>query len=352
MTTLLRKATVTAMTTSMFVLSACGGGGSSSSATSSTTTVTSTTSTTGVTSTNAKSVAATAYTATNGLNSQATSASAYSSALGSAPTGQASPALLTNSVGLVYQALNAAQQQNPAAGAAVLQTTLQASQCSGGGSLTTTVQLANATKLSSGDSVSIVANSCVLNGVTMNGAFVFTVNSLTSYTNQQAWNGSITLAYTKFSVLNASGYGSQVDGNMTVAWAQTNASSSSAQISGSTLSFTSISKLGTTSNTLSNYAFATAITSTQYDYSANYAVATRSPTLGTGSFTVTTTKDFVGVPGAFPSQGGLKVVASDGSYLVLTVLDATNVQISTYAAGGTTPISTTTTTWTDLAANA
>jgi hypothetical protein len=229
-------------------------------------------------------------------------------------------------------------------------TTSKTTNCPGSGTIAATYVMASSTAVSTGDSVSITANNCVDGTTKINGGLAIRFNSIHGTpSSTAAWDASMTLTYTNLSMTD-SGITESVNGDLTLNYNQTADSSASFGASGSSLSTTTTTARGTSSRTLTAYNYSGSVTAAGlYTFHDDFTFAGNLPRLGNNvQYTVKTLVDFQQQSGNYPSQGKLKITATDNTSLTLTVLNNTTVQIDLDTNGDGVIDNTYTKTWAEL----
>ncbi|MBK4735090.1 hypothetical protein [Noviherbaspirillum pedocola] len=330
-------------------LSACGGGGDSGSSsgaaanTSSGSTSTAAASTSiKINSSNATDVSAYSYAAMEDVNS----ASGYGSSAAFA-TGVSvdtmSTGVLQRALQQLYLGLGASANTQLASGVSTTNTVA----CSGGGSMTLSINVANPNQVQSGDSVSMSAHNCVESSGLVNGGVSIVFSNVSgTISDMGAWSASMTMTYSSFSVLTG-GASISANGDMTVSYSQTNANTFNAQMSGTSFA-ANLTKSDSTQiqRTLTNYRLVASAQNGATSFSGDFGLSGNSPTLGNVGFTVKTTAPFKTAAGAMnPYTGSATVTAADGSSTSYTALDSSNVRIDVDSNGDGVIDSTTNSTW-------
>jgi hypothetical protein len=318
-----------------FALAACGGGGGSSA----TTTPTLQSS---ITSSNMQDVGAQGYAATTDLNAQVgTSASSFVTGVS---VDTASSGVLGVTLQEVYRAIDARAADNQVVGVAISQTV----QCTSGGSMQISGNVASSNTISAGDSLSITTTNCVERGITLNGAFSVTFKSITGIPGESSsWNGTIGITYTNFSIAQP-GDTASFTGDVTLAVNQTSLGTAGFTATANSFTTNTTHNGTSASMTVTNLNYGGSLASGLYTYHTNYTMSGNLGKLGNSTFTVKTLADFKQGSTGFPSQGAIKVTATDNSSLTLTAIDSTNVRLDLDKNGDGVTDETTTTTWTSL----
>lgn len=323
---------------SSMLLAACGGGGNSGSTAS---TLPNTQTAPGITISNSKDVGAQAYSGADALNSQV---STGSSLVTGVSTDIGNSGLIDTTLRQLHLALD-----KPVANLAVGVSTSTTENCSGGGTVSITKNIANAPNLSAGDTVFITSNNCVEDGAKLNGTLKIVVTSFSgTFSNNSAWNASFGINFTDFSI-EAGGIADAAHGDLALTYNQTTLGVVSFSANGKSLQVRSVKGKSTTDRTLTNYTYSgSANGSNVYTYRANFTLSGNLGKLGNASYTVKTITDFKEQIGSFPSTGALVVTAADKSSVTLTVLNSTTVQLAVDKNGDGQIDETTTSTWAEL----
>lgn len=324
-----------------FALAACGGGGgSSSNASSSSPTLLSSS----ITSSNVQDVGAQGYSATSTLNSQVG---------GSTPsfvTGVTIDSGRPGLFGVTLQELYRALDAQPAANQVIGVTTSQTVQCSSGGTMLVNANFASSSTISAGDTLTLTANACKESGSTLDGTLSINFKSVSDMPSESStWSGVLGISYTNFSV--TAGTSSDIasaTGDITMNINQTGSGAASFSATGSSLKINTTHNGSTTAITLSNLSYGGSLASDIYTYHTSYTLSGNLGKLGNTSFTVKTLTDFKQTASGFPTQGVLKITATDNSLLTLTVINSTNVRLDLDKNGDGVTDETVTTTWSDL----
>jgi hypothetical protein len=319
-----------------FALAACGGGGGSS-APASTPTLQSS-----ITSSNMQDVGAQGYTSTTNLNAQVgTSATSF-------VTGVSVDTASSGMLGVTLQELYRAIEAQATSGQVVGVTLSQTVPCASGGSLLVNATVASSGTISAGDTVTVTATGCVESGVTLNGAFSVNFKSITGIPGQSSsWNGTFGVTYTNFSIAQH-GDTASVTGDLTLTVNQTSLGNATLSATGSSLSVSTTHNSTSASITVTNLNYGGSVASGVYTFHTNYTMSGNLGKLGNSTYTVKTLTDFKQTSTGFPSQGVLKITATDNSSLTLTAIDSTNVKLDLDKNGDGVTDDTTTTTWTNL----
>lgn len=318
------------------VLTACGGGGSDTAASAASTTTT----LSSITSSNSTAVSANAFTAAEALNNTASSSSSF-------VTGVTLDATSANVLNPAIDLINFASNNSPKMVTGVTQT--QA--CPSGGTVTVSGTIQNSNGLTNGDNVTFSTNSCVINGISLNGGFSVLIGGLTgTISSSTQWAANLAIQFNKFAVTSAT-EGISVDGDLALRFSQTTSTNRSFSLSGNALrAVLTRSGVQLADRTLQSYSGSLTLLSPNVTTSINYSLTGSSSALGQFNFTVKTLQPFVRAIGAFPSSGSL-IVTGAVSSVTLTAIDSTNVRLDFSAKGDGVITQTTTTTWAQLKAS-
>lgn len=333
-----KKVSVALSLASLTLLAACGGGGSGDSAAGQTNTSV-------ITSSNAQAVSAQALNANTAVNGGATTASGFATGVSISGNTTAQSGLVRTVLEQLYKGLNLTPSSNLVTGV----TTTESGACSGGGTISATVTYSSEGRVSNGDSVTITSTNCVEAGKKMNGKLTMTFSNLSgTIGSAYNWGATLALAFTNFSV-EENGEVSGVNGDMTLAYSQTNSQNSSASITGSSMRAT-LARNGATvlDETLASYNVSDTIVSTLETQSSNFTFTDNLAAKLT-SYVVKTITPFKQTSGSsYPYQGALTITAGNGSKATVTALDSTNVRIDVDSNGDGTVDQTINTTWVAL----
>lgn len=323
-----------------FALAACGGGGSSG-----TTAGNTTTSGFSVTSANMQDVGAQGYRATASMTSQINGST--SSFVTGVAADTASAGVIGATVQELYRALGAQAASNQVVGV----TTSKTVSCTSGGTMLVSANLASSSNISAGDSVTLTANTCKESGYTLNGSISVTFNSISGIPGESSvWSGSFAVNYSNFSVISGNSADVvNVTGNLSLGINQTALGTASIAVSGTSLNFSVTHNGSTDAFKVTNINNNSSLKSGIVTYNSNFGVNGSLGKLGNANFTVKTITDFKqSTSGGFPTQGVLKITASDNSSVTLTVIDSTNVKLDLDKNGDGVTDESVTTTWTAL----
>lgn len=318
----MKNRTLLLSATCVLVLSACGGGGSSGGSTDGPTPgpVSKLSS---ITSANSSRVASNAYAATTVISE---SSASFDGLLTGVSVGRAN-------IGIVSPVLTLVKQAYARDGRPLLTGVTVTEACSGGGSITIDATVRNQDTVSNGDTVKITANNCVEDGDTINGALSATFSNITGdILNSSTWTATMDTSFTSFSLRS----GSEtlgVNGDMKIAIDQTNPTSNSVTISGSSLQTTEQrSGINVASRTLTDYSMTGTTRGTTVTSIASFTMSGNTSALGQFSYSVKNLQPFVSNGTGMPGSGSL-IVNGAASSVTLTVVSATSVRLD-YSAKG------------------
>jgi hypothetical protein len=242
-----------------------------------------------------------------------------------------------------WLAARAAWNGTPTLAGATPSTTIS---CSGGGNLVVSANDANNNgTFDSGDSLSVTANSCVENGITVNGAFSASLTSNPSGDPSGCVYG-IALAFTfqSFTATDSGGVAT-ANGQLTLSSTRTACSTGTDSIGASTFSETFTAAGATRSRALIGYSATVALTPTQS--TTTLAGTLTSSALDGGSLTITTPTPFVRAYNteAFPHAGVGVATGANGGKVAVTALSNTTVRIDLDGNGDGTAEATVTKPW-------
>lgn len=220
--------------------------------------------------------------------------------------------------------------------------------CPQGGTATITLKAANTQQVSSGDSVLVSADSCIDGTDTANGTININFTNVSGKPSSTSpWNGTMNVSFTDFTFDDGTA-SKTANGALTLAYDQTAARVATFSLTGDTLRLRSTENGTVTERALSGFNTSGSMNGDLFTYRTGFTLSSDAPPLSQSPYTVTTLTDFTQQESSNPSQGALKVTASDGSSLTLTTLDTTNVNIALDSNGDGTAEQTTTTTWSAL----
>jgi hypothetical protein len=225
----------------------------------------------------------------------------------------------------------------------------QSVSCPNGGNMQIDAALQSGSTISAGDSVTVQANNCSLNGATVNGKLLIAVQSASGLNSS---SGAISLKlgvqYQGFSSATTT-YSNKIDGDMVVAFQRDTLGKQSFTTSGNSLS---VSESGAdrpaAQRTLSNYSSTIVMTSQGVSSTLNGRLSGQTSAAGTFNVDVKTTQPFVSTAASSHPQSGVMLVSGAGSTVTLTVLDASNVKLDYSAKGDGVVTKSSTLTWTNL----
>jgi hypothetical protein len=220
--------------------------------------------------------------------------------------------------------------------------------CAQGGTATLNIRTANSRQFSTGDVVSIAASNCVDGTQTANGTITVTFTNVTGTpSSTSAWSATMTMAFDNVTV-NDETVARAANGNLNLVYNQTAFRNASFSLTTDSLQVQRTRAGVTTNRTLTGFNTSGSVNGDTFTYRTAFTLEGNFPRLGQGSYNVTTTQDFVQQSGNNPSQGTLRVAASDGSVVTLTAVDSTSVNVATDSNGDGTAEETVTTTWGEL----
>lgn len=307
--------------TCVLFLSACGGGSSGSGTDGPTPGPVPTLS--AITSANSSRVASNAYAATTVISE---SSASFDGLLTGVSVGHAN-------IGVVSPVLRLVKQAYARDGRPLLTGVTMTEACSGGGSITIDATVRDQNTVSNGDTLKITANNCVEDGDTINGALSATFSNITGdLLNSPTWTATMDTSFTGFSLRSGSDT-LGINGDMKIAINQTNATSNSVTISGSSLQTTEQrSGINLASRTLTDYSMTGTTRGTEVTSIASFKMSGSTSALGQFSYSVRNLQPFVSNGTGMPGSGSL-IVNGASSSVTLTVVSATNVRLD-YSAKG------------------
>ncbi|MFC5460023.1 hypothetical protein [Massilia niabensis] len=307
--------------TAVLVLSACGGGGGGGGGSTPPPPPVSTHSP--VTPANATRVASNAYAAASAIGDSSTSLNGF---LTGVSVGRANISVVSPVLKLVKQAY--ARDGQP-----LLTGVTLTEACTGGGTITIDATVRSQDTISNGDAVKITANNCVEDGDTLNGVLGTTFSNITGdMLNSWTWTATMDARFTQFSIRSGSETVS-VNGDMKIAMIQTNATTSSVTVSGSSLQTTEQrSGMNLASRNLSDYSMTGSTRGSTVTSTASFTMSGNTSALGQFSYSVRNLQPFVTNGTGMPSAGAL-IVEGASSSVTLTVASATGVRLDLSAKG-------------------
>jgi hypothetical protein len=345
-----KKTSLIVAASAAFLLAACGGGGGDSSTAGTPASSTTTADTSTINTGNSTDVAKQAYAAYSAINGEARTGTAATSLIGvSIDDTTHTPNLLATSLRQVRNALSA---QTPAAVVGVVTDSTQDACTSGTISRTRHIADSTLATITSGDYVTITAANCVESGETLNGSLTITFNSASGDVAHMvgAWSASMTITYSNLTIT-AGSLSESANGDLTLSYSQASDGSATFNTSGNSLTASVTYGSTTVSSSLSNYNYGGSVSAAgTYTFHDNLTFAGTYPRLGKVSYTIATPTDFVQTStDVYPSQGVMKVSATDRTSLTLTVIDNAHVRIDVDANGDGVIDSSSTITWATLA---
>ncbi|QDZ29969.1 hypothetical protein [Noviherbaspirillum sp. UKPF54] len=337
MKTIISKKAVLSLA-SLTLLAACGGGGGGDGA--------GQTNTSAITSSNAQAVAAQALNANTAVNGGASTASGFATGVSISGTTTAQSGLVRTVLQQLYKGLDAAPQNNLVTGITANPAPVA---CTGGGTLSLSLTYSSTSGLSNGDSLSVTSTNCVENGQKINGKVTMTFNNLNgTIGSAYVWSATMTMTFANFTV-EENGEVAGTNGDMTLAYSQTNSQNASASISGKSVR-TNVARSGATvlDETLASYIIKNDIASTLETQSINLTFIDNLAAALT-SYNVKTITPFKQTSGSsYPYEGAMTITAGNGSTATVTAVSSTNVRIDVDSNGDGTIDKTIDTTWVAL----
>ena len=333
-----RAASGTAIIGFTFALAACGGGGGGSSGT-----ATNSSAGVSITSANMQDVGAQGYYVASSMTTFGSGANLVTGVA----VDTASSSLVGVTINGLYRAINNANTTNLAVGGTISETV----PCADGGSMLVSLNIASSSTVSAGDSITTTANACNESGYTSNGTMSVTFKNISGTPGaSNTWSGTLAASYTNFSVTsNATGNTATTTGDLTISFQQSGSENISDSVTGNSLKLSTTQKGVTSTATLSNFDFSRSVNANIVTYRSNFSLNGSLNKVGNVNLTVKTLTDFQqSIASAFPTQGALKITASDNSSVTLTVLDSTNVKLDLDKNGDGVIDESVTTTWTAL----
>lgn len=323
---------------SLAFLVACGGGGSADGGTGQT-------NTSAITSANAQTVAAQAVNGNTAVNGGATTAGSFATGVSISGGTTAQSGLVRTALEQLYKSLDIAPADNLVTGI----TTTRSAACSNGGSVSVALTYATSSGLSNGDSMSITSANCIEGGKKTNGKLTITFSNLSgSIGSAFTWGATMAMEFANFSV-EENGEVSTANGDMTMAYSQTNSQNNHALISGSALRAT-LARNGAAvlDETLSSYSISNTTAATLETQSGEFTFSDNMAAKRT-AYVVKTITPFKQTSGAsYPYEGALTITAGNGSKATVTALSSTNVRIDVDTNGDGLTDQTINTTWSAL----
>jgi hypothetical protein len=327
----------TAVLGSTLILAACGGSDSTMSSAPATPAFTTTTSASSINSANMKDIAANALHASGGLNKESNAA---------ASPGTSSSTNLTGP-GVAVASVNQLQTAQTAQAASQFPTVTV--NCNQGGTATIQLNTASRSRISTGDNLSISGNNCVQGTDRLDGTVSINVAGLTGTpSSTSVWNAALGITFTNFTFDDGRGFDG-LNGDLALTFNQTAPRVATFGLTSNSLTLVDNREGSTVERKLTAFSTTGFVNSNVFTYRTNFTLAGQNiPALGSGTFTVNTTKDFVQQRGSAPSEGVLIVKASDNTSLTLTTIDSTTVNIAADTTGDGVVDSTFATSWTEL----
>ena len=219
--------------------------------------------------------------------------------------------------------------------------------CSGGGTLSVSVTDANNSGTpDAGDSASVTASNCSLDGITYNGSFSLLINSLSGDLINPPYAAAFTLGFNNLSAQSAAATTSG-SGQVSLSVNAVSASEGSVSLAASSFSQTSVFGGTTYQRTLTSYQAYSNFTSLATTTSVNGTVT--SSALGGRSVSLATTTPFVRASGAlYPAVGQATATGASGGRVRISALDGSTVLIELDANGDGSYEESTTRLWSSL----
>ncbi len=223
--------------------------------------------------------------------------------------------------------------------------------CSGGGSLTVTVNDANGNQnMDVGDSATVLAVNCLEGGNSMNGSLAFSLNTLTGDLASDVYAVNMTMSITNLVASTTAGTVTG-NGNMTVAMSSTALNASKVSLTAS--SFATSSSFGGVTSTRSLQDFT--LTETRSPTSSGFSSATEasgsftSSALESKTITLRTIQPFVRASSdSYPASGQATATGLNASQARITAQSAATLLIELDADGNGVYEASTSKLWTDM----
>lgn len=280
-----------------------------------------------INSSNAQDVAAHAYASSQELNDRR-SAGGIMSTNAQAGAPDTSRGLVDASLSLLYRGLDAQAAGILATGVGATGTDSWREDCSGGGSISYTVNFSDPNRVSNGDRLTMTANNCIENGVSLNGKISYLFGNVSgAIGSDMAWSATLGLTHSNFSVAsNADAV--RINGDLTMAYVQFNTTTADFSVTGRSLQVTVIENSAVViDQRLTAFDYTGAINGSNITYSADYTLSGSFPNLGKATYTIDTVTPFQMMVGSNPSAGVLTVTATDKTRLWLYAIDTTSVRL-------------------------
>ncbi|HEX5049284.1 MAG TPA: hypothetical protein VFX89_19385 [Gammaproteobacteria bacterium] len=201
------------------------------------------------------------------------------------------------------------------------------SQCTGGGTVTVSGNLANPLTLSPNDTILFVFASCAEDGATVSGRFAMRVTSFSGDLLNGAFTLGVSVDLTSFAVT-ADGETATANGTIAIAVSSSFAGTVSTTVTSSSFTIAD----GTTTVTLSDYSAARTLDTVAGSFTLD-AGGTVTSSAFSGSVTFDTTLLLTGTGDSFASAGELVITGANKGTIKVAVLDETSVRISVDANG-------------------
>jgi hypothetical protein len=242
----------------------------------------------------------------------------------------------------IQQAHVVAVLKQSAAGVAQAPVGPETTQCTGGGSVTTSADLANLATLTPNDTIQFVFDACVEDGATVSGRFAMRVTSFSGDLLSGAFTFGVTTDLTSFAVT-ANGETATANGRIAVSVTSNFAGTVSTTVTSSSFSIGD----GTTTLTLSDYSVTRTLDTVAGTFTLD-AGGTLTSTAFSGPVTFDTTVLLRGTGDSFASSGEVVITGANRATIKVSVLDATFVRIAVDANGDGTVDTTVDKTWDEL----
>jgi hypothetical protein len=254
-------------------------------------------------------------------------------------------------ISVVAPAVDLIRKAYPRATGQLLTGVTMTEPCTSGGTMTVEANLRNQQTISNGDTITITANNCMEDGNTINGTLAATVSNVTGdILNSYNWTATLDTSFRNFNVTSGAETAS-VEGDMKIAMAQTNSTSSSLTVSGKSLSLTEKRNgVNVGTFTLADYSMNGTTQGTTNRSAASFTISGTSNGLGQFSYSVKNIQPFVSTGASMPSSGSL-IVNGASSSVTLTALSVNGVRLDFSAKGDGVTTQTSNLSWTELLAS-
>lgn len=232
----------------------------------------------------------------------------------------------------------------------------QSTACQTSGSITLAGNVADQTKLSTGDAVTLTANNCTQNGSTLNGVFSFSVNSISGDPSSTgAAKIDISLSFSDLGVTTqttSSEVVEVVNGDLRVGLDQVDASHKTYTLAGDSLNGKRTENGTMVANlTVASFSGTEIVDGTNLTDRFDYAVFGNNARLGNFSYVVKTPQAFQSInDGTYPYAGSL-VVTGASSTVTLTAISNAQVRLDFSPNGDGVVTKTITETWAEFEAS-